>query len=168
MQDEQMTGVFILSGTNLGDRRANLEFALTSLAEKATVVKTSSLFETEPVGFKDQAWFLNQAIEIDTLLMPTELLAFCQKIENAGGRVRSFANAPRTLDLDILFYRDLIINGEDLIIPHPRLTERKFVLKPLAQIAPEFVHPVLGKSIRALLDECPDRSEVRLADKIQG
>jgi 2-amino-4-hydroxy-6-hydroxymethyldihydropteridine diphosphokinase len=160
-----MVDVFVLSGTNLGDRKANLEFALASLAKEATILKASSYYETEPVGFKDQPWFLNQAIELDTLLTPTELLAICQKIENAGGRIRTFLNAPRTLDLDILFYGNIVVSREDLIIPHPRLADRRFVLEPLAQIAPEFVHPVLGKSIRQLLKTCPDRSETRLASE---
>jgi 2-amino-4-hydroxy-6-hydroxymethyldihydropteridine diphosphokinase len=161
-----MVGVFILSGTNLGDRKANLEFALACVAKEATILKASSYFETEPVGFKDQPWFLNQAIELDTLFTPTELLAFCQNIENAGGRVRTFPNAPRTLDLDILFFGNIVVSRKDLIIPHPRLADRRFVLEPLAQIAPEFVHPVLGKTMRQLLDACPDPSEVRLAHDI--
>jgi 2-amino-4-hydroxy-6-hydroxymethyldihydropteridine diphosphokinase len=156
-----MRGVFVLAGSNLGDRKANLEYALASLAKAATVVAASSCFETEPVGFKDQPWFLNQAIELDTLLSPTELLATCQEIENSCGRVRTFPNAPRTLDLDILLYGKIIVSREDLIIPHPRMAERRFVLEPLAQIAPEFIHPLLGQTLRSLLDICPDASRVR-------
>jgi 2-amino-4-hydroxy-6-hydroxymethyldihydropteridine diphosphokinase len=158
-----MTKAFILAGSNLGDRRANLDFARSSLAKKGTVRNISSCFETEPVGFLDQPWFLNQAIELETQIEPSELLSFCQSIEAACGRVRTFPNAPRTLDLDILLYGDAVINQEDLVIPHPRLQERKFVLAPLAQIAPEVVHPVLKKSIQFLLEICHDSSEVRIA-----
>ena len=153
---------FISAGSNLGDRKANLEFALTSLAKGGTVSRVSSYFETEPVGFSDQPWFLNIAVEMQTLLKPPELLSLCQDIETSCGRVRTFPNAPRTLDLDILLYGDAVINREDLIIPHPRLPERKFVLKPLAQIAPDIRHPVLKKSIQSLLEACPDVSVVRM------
>ena len=152
---------FVLAGSNLGDRKANLEFALSSLSQGGTVSNASSCFETEPVGFSDQPWFLNQAIELKTRLKPTELLSLCQDIEAACGRIRTFPNAPRTLDLDILLYGDLVINQQNLIIPHPRLPERRFALEPLAQIAPNVMHPVLKKSIRALLEACLDSSEVR-------
>jgi len=152
---------FVLAGSNLGDRKANLEFALSSLSQGGTVSNASSCFETEPVGFSDQPWFLNQAIELKTRLKPTELLSLCQDIEAACGRIRTFPNAPRTLDLDILLYGDLVINQQNLIIPHPRLPERRFALEPLAQIAPNVMHPVLKKSIRSLLEACLDSSEVR-------
>ena len=124
------------------------------------ILAFSSCFETEPVGFLDQPWFLNQAIEMETWLEPRELLFFCQSIEASCGRIRTFPNAPRTLDLDILLYGDAVINQEDLVIPHPRLHERRFALEPLAQIAPEVIHPVLNKSIRLLLEECRDASQV--------
>ncbi len=157
-----MRGIFILAGSNLGDRKANLEFALSSLAREATALKASPYYETEPVGFRDQPWFLNQAVELETLLTPTELLLFCQEIETSGGRIRTFPNAPRTLDLDILLYGGMVVNRDDLVIPHPRLAERRFALEPLAQIAPHFVHPVLGKTVRSLLEACQDPSEVRI------
>lgn len=156
--------VYISAGTNMGDRRANLKFAVDSLAETATVSNTSSYYETEPVGFLEQAWFLNQTIELETTLTPFELLSFCQKIESSRGRVRTFPNAPRILDLDILLYGDRVVNHERLIIPHTRLAERRFVLVPLVQIAPDIVHPVLKKSIKSLLQDCTDPSEVRLAN----
>ena len=151
---------YILAGSNIGDRKANLEFALKSLAAGAVVKKVSSYFETEPVGYLNQPWFLNIAVEVETDLAPLELLNFCKGIEKSGGRIRSFPNAPRTLDLDILLYGDLVINGAGLTSPHPRMAERRFVLEPLAQIAPDVIHPVLGKSIRLLLDACPDHSQV--------
>jgi 2-amino-4-hydroxy-6-hydroxymethyldihydropteridine diphosphokinase len=158
-----MTKAYILAGTNLGDREANLIFALDSLARGGVILKTSSRYETEPVGFLDQPWFLNQAIELETNLGPHVLLVFCQEIEASCGRIRTFPNAPRTLDLDILLYGDLLVSEEKLVIPHPRLQERRFVLEPLAQIAPEVVHPVLKKSIRSLLETCPDTARVRIA-----
>ncbi|MEJ2247896.1 MAG: 2-amino-4-hydroxy-6-hydroxymethyldihydropteridine diphosphokinase, partial [Acidobacteriota bacterium] len=127
-----------------------------------TVLQKSMYFETEPVGFTKQPWFLNLAIEFETRLTPIELLHLCLNIENSRARKRSFPNAPRTLDLDILFYGNAIIRQSNLIIPHPRLADRKFVLEPLAQIAPDLIHPVLKKSIRFLLKNCSDTSVVRL------
>jgi 2-amino-4-hydroxy-6-hydroxymethyldihydropteridine diphosphokinase len=159
---------FILAGSNKGDRNANIECAVKSLATAGTVLRTSSFFETEPVGYLDQPWFLNLAIELATSLTPSELLLQCQHIETSGGRIRTFPNAPRTLDLDILLYGDLCVNQADLVIPHPRLTERRFALEPLAQIAPDAVHPLLGKSIRSLLEACPDVSAVRKVEDSQN
>jgi 2-amino-4-hydroxy-6-hydroxymethyldihydropteridine diphosphokinase len=155
-----MSTAYILAGTNLGDREANLEFARRELARHAKAMRYSSCFETEPVGFPDQPWFLNQAVELETELTPIELLSLCQGIEASCGRKRTFPNAPRTLDLDILLYGDAVIHREDLVIPHPRLHERRFALKPLAEIAPEAVHPILKASIRVLLKTCPDPSRV--------
>ncbi|MBN1569953.1 MAG: 2-amino-4-hydroxy-6-hydroxymethyldihydropteridine diphosphokinase [Acidobacteria bacterium] len=158
-----MRQAFILAGTNLGDRKANLDFALNALEQGCTIKRASSCFETEPVGFLDQPWFYNQAIEFETRLSPSELLSLCQNIEFSRGRIRTFPNAPRFLDLDILFFGNLILEQENLIIPHPRIQERRFVLEPLAEIAPDFVHPVLKKTIRSLLETCLDKSRVRLA-----
>jgi len=157
-----MAKAYISAGSNLGNRKENLEFALASLADNCSIRRVSSYFETEPVGYLEQPWFLNIIIEIETSLSPLELLRQCQSIESSGGRVRTFANAPRTLDLDILFYDSLAIDEQDLVIPHPRIQERKFVLVPLTEIASDFVHPVLGKPIRALLQDCPDTSVIRL------
>jgi 2-amino-4-hydroxy-6-hydroxymethyldihydropteridine diphosphokinase len=159
---------YLLAGSNLGDRKDHLDCAVRSLAIAGTVLKTSSCFETEPVGYLDQPWFLNQAIEIETFLIPSGLLLCCQRIETCRGRIRTFPNAPRTLDLDILLYGDLSVNQEDLVIPHPRLAERKFALAPLAQIAPDVAHPVLKKTIQTLLEACPDLSTVRIADRLHG
>ncbi len=155
-----MTRAYILAGTNLGDREANIEFARKELARQTNLIRSSSCFETEPVGYSDQPWFLNQAIELETDLAPRELLSLCQRIEASCGRIRTFPNAPRTLDLDILLYGGAVIRQEDLVIPHARLQERRFVLVPLAQIAPEVMHPVLKKTIRALLENCADPSKV--------
>ena len=152
---------YLSAGSNLGDKKANLEFALEALERAGTVLRVSSCFETEPVGYSDQPWFLNLALELETGLTPSRLLHFCLGIEDARGRARSFPNAPRTLDLDILFYGNRVIRGERLVIPHPRLAERKFVLEPLAQIAPDFIHPVSGHSVRSLLETCADVSIVK-------
>jgi 2-amino-4-hydroxy-6-hydroxymethyldihydropteridine diphosphokinase len=155
---------YISVGTNIGDRKANLKFALDSLAGKAAVSKASSVYETEPVGFLRQPWFLNQVIELKTELTPAELLSLCQEIEASRGRIRTFPNAPRILDLDILLYGDIVINEEGLNIPHPRLADRRFILEPLVQIAPDIIHPILKKPMRSLLQDCGDSSEVRIAD----
>ena len=152
---------YISAGSNLGDRSATLQSALNSLAEANSIGKVSSYFETEPVGYLNQPWFLNLAVELTTSLSPSELLAFCRGIEQSCGRVRTFADAPRTLDLDILLYGGLVIHEESLTVPHPRMAERRFVLEPLAQIAPDVMHPVLKKSIQELLYSCRDSSIVR-------
>ena len=158
----EKASVYICTGTNLGDRIANLTFARNSLSERARLLKISSYYETEPVGFIDQPWFLNQVIELQTRLTPIELLSLCLEIEKSLGRVRTFQNAPRVLDLDILLYGDVILNQENLVLPHPRLTERKFVLEPLVEIAPDVIHPILQKPMHFLLQECKDPSEVRI------
>lgn len=155
---------YISAGSNLGDRNSNLESALKSLASGTVVRKVSSYFETEPVGYLNQPWFLNIAVEVETELTPLKLLNLCKTIEESEGRIRTFPNAPRTLDLDILLYGDLVVNDAGLTIPHPRMAERRFVLEPLAQIAPDAIHPVLRKSIRLLLDTCPDTSQVLKKD----
>lgn len=159
-----MSIAYISAGSNVGDRVANLDFGARRLGEKGKIFRTSSFFETEPVGYADQPWFLNQVFELETALPPHELLAWCNEIERGGGRVRTFANAPRTLDLDILLYDDLIISAPDLIIPHPRMTERRFVLEPLAEIAPDLPHPVEKKTVRDLLALCRDVCRVRRFD----
>ena len=156
-----MNIAYISAGSNIGDREANLDFSVRRLGERGKLIQASSFFETEPVGYADQPWFLNQVFELETALKPHELLTWCNEIENACGRVRTFPNAPRTLDLDILFYGERIISGLDLIIPHPRITERRFVLEPLFEIAPDMLHPVENKTIRDLLANCPDTAAVR-------
>jgi 2-amino-4-hydroxy-6-hydroxymethyldihydropteridine diphosphokinase len=153
-----MSIAYISAGSNLGDRKASLDFGARSLAKGGIVRKISSCFETEPVGYSGQPWFLNQVFELETLLTPHDLLRLCQEIELAGGRMRPFPNAPRTLDLDILLFDSRIIEEKDLTIPHPRLMDRKFVLEPFAQIAPEVRHPISGKTMQELLSVCPDLS----------
>ena len=157
--------VYISAGSNIGDRKANLEFGARRLGERGIILQISSIFETEPVGYADQSWFLNQVFELETELAPHELLAWCNEIEQDGGRIRTFLNAPRTLDLDILLYGDQIISDPDLIIPHPRMTERRFVLEPLAEIAPKLLHPIEKKTICDLLANCSDTAVTRKTGK---
>ncbi len=153
---------YLSAGSNVGDRRSNLEWALSALsAGGLTLRKVSSLFETEPVGFTEQPWFINIAIEAETTLSAEELLECSLDVERRRGRVRMFRGAPRTLDIDILFYDNLVLERPNLIIPHPRMTGRRFVLEPLAEIAPEAVHPILSKTVRQLLLLCTDVSRVR-------
>jgi len=156
-----MATVYLCFGSNLGERRKNLTRALTLLSKKVKLEKISSIYETEPVGYKEQPLFLNLVCQISTNLSPEKLLHLAKTIENKMGRVPSFPNSPRPIDIDILFYDDQIINTQDLVIPHPRITERAFVLVPLAEIAPIFVHPQLSKSIAELASavECHKKVE---------
>ena len=153
--------VFLALGSNMGNRLANLKAAAGNLTPQMTVKNKSSVYETPPWGFEDQAAFLNQVIMVETYLAPHELLAHLKRLETALGRVPGFQNGPRLIDIDILFIDDLVMDIPPLVIPHPRLHERAFVLVPLAEIAPDLVHPVLGQPIHKLLDEV-DRSDIKL------
>jgi 2-amino-4-hydroxy-6-hydroxymethyldihydropteridine diphosphokinase len=157
--------VFIGIGTNLGDRSKNIEEALNNLKLKeVTIVHQSPIYETEPYGLTDQPKFLNCAIETNTTLSPQELLETLLKIEKKMGRERKIPWGPRIIDLDILFYGDLVVNEESLIIPHPDLQNRFFVLKPLSDIAPEFLHPVSKKTIKQMLkdlENLPEKPRVK-------
>ena len=146
-----MNIAFLSLGSNLGDREALLNEALNRLeTEGVHVVRRSSIHETEPQDYLDQPLFLNMAIEVETDLTPRELLAAIQKIETEMGRQRTIPKGPRTIDIDILFYANQTISPPGLEIPHPRLTERLFVLDPLSEIAPDLRHPVTGKTVREL------------------
>jgi 2-amino-4-hydroxy-6-hydroxymethyldihydropteridine diphosphokinase len=151
--------VFLALGSNLGDREATLAAAVAAL-RGVRAVRASSLYETEPVGGPPQDDYLNQVVAGETALDPGELLSACQAVEARFGRERRSRNAPRTLDIDILFYGDVVSESRQLTLPHPRLHERRFVLVPLAEIAPDFVHPRLRRSVRELLARCEDRSRV--------
>ena len=154
-----MSLIYIALGTNLGDRIANLHAAIDSLAPDVCVSRESTIYETPPWGYTEQPAFLNMVIETETSLSPRALLRCLKKRENELGRVKNFRNGPRQIDLDILFYDNLVLDEENLTIPHPRLHERAFVLVPLADIAPEFEHPLLGKTIIELLQDV-DTSEI--------
>lgn len=158
-----MVTTYLSAGSNLGNRETHLRHGIRMLEEAGVLpARISSLYETEPVGYLDQPWFLNLVIEARTALEPVNLLAACRSAEAAEGRVATFRNGPRPLDLDILLYGSVVLQTPELVIPHPRLSRRRFVLEPLAEVAPELVHPVLRKSVRSLLEHCPDKSRVRL------
>jgi len=145
--------VYLSLGSNIGDREGNLRDAIKRLAAPdLRVLRVSAVYETEPMEVTDQPWFLNLVVEAETTLFPVQLLSRIAKIERAMGRVRTRANGPRTLDIDILLYGNAVVRTRDLQIPHPRMAERRFVLAPLADLAPTLRHPVLGKSIKELLD----------------
>lgn len=143
-----MPAVYLGLGTNLGDRESNLREALRRLAEHVRIEAVSSVYESEPVGFRAQPDFLNLVVRVGTEEEPRALLRMVQEIERAMGRQRSFRNAPRVIDIDILLYDDLNLELPELTIPHPRMLERAFVLKPLAELAPKLVHPRTGRTIR--------------------
>jgi 2-amino-4-hydroxy-6-hydroxymethyldihydropteridine diphosphokinase len=152
---------YLLTGGNIGNRSASLAEAMTAVSKTCgRILRSSPVYETEAWGMKNQQAFLNQAICIETKLSPVELLAAVLAIEQEMGRVRKEKNGPRVIDIDILFYNDLVIHRPGLTIPHPFLQERRFALQCIADIAPGLVHPVLNKTIAELLTICPDNSEV--------
>jgi 2-amino-4-hydroxy-6-hydroxymethyldihydropteridine diphosphokinase len=159
-----MTLVYLGLGSNIGDKKKHLQDALDQLAALGSIRKRSRMYTTEPIGFRDQEWFLNCAVELDTLLDPETLLSSIQTIEQALGRKKTGKNRPRVIDIDILFYDDDIINTPTLTIPHPRIQKRLFVLQPLLDLNPDFKHPVLQKSIHELYSSHPWTDKVILTD----
>ncbi len=144
--------VYIGLGSNLGDRAANLRTAREQIAAPdLRVLRESSIYETAPRDVEDQPWFLNQVIECETDLFPRQLLARLQKIERAMGRKRRIAKGPREIDLDILLYGDAVVKSPELEVPHPRLSERRFVLEPLAELVPDKKHPGTRRTMREML-----------------
>jgi 2-amino-4-hydroxy-6-hydroxymethyldihydropteridine diphosphokinase len=159
-----MKKIYLGLGSNVGDREANLRAAVEQLqAPDLRVLRVSPVYETEPVGYADQRWFWNAVAEAETELFPLQLLARAGQVERALGRRRSIPNGPRTIDIDVLLYGNTIMNSPSLEIPHPRMAERRFVLAPLADLAPELRHPVLRRTVRELLDVAP-QSAVRRID----
>lgn len=152
---------YLSLGSNVGDREASLREAITRVEEIGRVPAVSSLYETEPVEFTAQDWFLNCAVLLETEKEPPELLKSLLTIEQAMGRHRVQPKGPRNIDIDILLFGDSVVNTQDLTIPHPAMHERRFVLEPLAEIAPEVCHPVLKKTVRELLEVLPPGQIVR-------
>lgn len=159
-----MNVAYLCLGGNLGQREENLKGAVSQLSRYAgKIIRVSKVYETEAWGVSDQPPYLNLCLQLETELSASELMHLALDIEKKSGRRRVEANqyAPRTLDIDILFYNSETIHTEDLIIPHPRLHSRKFVLLPLNDIAPDFVHPVLNKTVSGLLNELSDHLSVK-------
>ncbi len=154
--------VFLGMGSNVGDREGHLTMGIRLLAAAMHLVETSSIYETEPWGYTEQPPFLNMACHVQTDLAPLELLAVCQEVERQVGRKPTVRYGPRVLDVDVLAYGDQVIVTPDLVVPHPHMAERAFVLVPLVEIAPEWEHPVLKKSASQLLEEVSSREGVRL------
>lgn len=157
-----MNRVFLGLGSNIGDRKSHLDRALSALSSRlGRLSALSSYYETEPWGVENQEPYLNLVAEFETTILPLALLEITQEIETAGGRVRGRRWASRTLDIDILFYSKVVAHFPNLILPHPRIAERNFVLWPMSEIASDFIHPQLTRSINELKDLCPDQTWIR-------
>jgi 2-amino-4-hydroxy-6-hydroxymethyldihydropteridine diphosphokinase len=148
--------IYLSLGSNIGDREGNLRQAVERLASlDVRVLHASRIYETEPLDYKNQAWFLNQVVEAETALFPMQLLTRIGRVERELGRVRAVPKGPRTIDIDILFYAAAVVETARLEIPHPRIAERRFVLEPLAELAPDLRHPVTHRSVRQMLESAP-------------
>ena len=148
--------VYLSLGSNLGDREKYLREAISRLGELGLIRQVSAFYETQPVEVKgEQPWFLNCALAMETELMPLEFLSRMLAVEKSMGRIRTEPKGPRTIDIDIVFFGNDVLDTPELTIPHPAMHQRRFVLEPLAEIAPAFVHPVLKQTVRELLDSLP-------------
>jgi GTP cyclohydrolase IV len=159
--------VYLALGSNMGDRRGNLAAALQRLRDIMEISTVSSIYETEPVGYIDQSRFLNIVCRGTTTLSAQELLKYAKDIEVAIGRQPTFRNGPRPIDIDIIFYDELCITQENLIVPHPRMAERAFVLVPLAEIAPDAVDPGSGQTVQELLNAVSQEGVHKLASSLR-
>jgi 2-amino-4-hydroxy-6-hydroxymethyldihydropteridine diphosphokinase len=153
--------VYLSLGSNLGDRAANLRTALEKLGELGEIEAVSSFYETEPMEFAAQPWFLNCAVALATDLMPRQLLAAVLRLEQEMGRRRLQPKGPRLIDIDILLFGNSVVDTPQLTVPHPAMHERRFVLEPLAEIAPAARHPVLHRTVREMRDALPAGGAVR-------
>jgi 2-amino-4-hydroxy-6-hydroxymethyldihydropteridine diphosphokinase len=154
--------IYLGLGSNIGDREAQMRAAVVALgARDIAVHRTASLYATEPRDFEDQPWFLNTVLEVRTLLEPEALLERCLEVERVAGRMRDQSKGPRPIDIDVLIYRDRILDLPNLIVPHPRFRDRRFVLIPLVELAPALADPASGLTMQQLLDLCGDTGEVR-------
>jgi 2-amino-4-hydroxy-6-hydroxymethyldihydropteridine diphosphokinase len=155
--------VYLGLGSNVGDREENLRGALARLAAAGVrILRASPVYETEPVDYANQRWFLNQVAEAETALFPVQLLSRTSRIERDMGRIRTVPNGPRTIDIDILLYGGTVMRSATLEIPHPRMAERRFVLAPLADLAPDLRHPATHQTVRQMLDAAPAQTVRRV------
>jgi 2-amino-4-hydroxy-6-hydroxymethyldihydropteridine diphosphokinase len=161
--------IFLGLGSNLGDRLATLDAAVRELGAAGFRTRArSSSYETEPVGGPEQGWYLNAVVQGETALPPRELLEACLRVEQQHGRERRVRWEARTLDVDLLLYGDLALDEPGLHVPHPRLHERRFVLEPLVELAPDVLHPTLRLSAAQLLERCPDLAAVRRLSPVES